>query len=114
MTLPGSRSARYDPPTSSQEAPVRYVLPLLAALLLGFAPLPFPKPPTDAWTSVQLKYVVADAVAPEVRKLLGPRGKIHVDLRSNSLLVKDRPDVVSRIVDFIRVMDSLDKPVRFQ
>jgi type II secretory pathway component GspD/PulD (secretin) len=93
---------------------VRYAVPLLAVLSLGFAPLPFPKPAKDAWTTVHLKYVVADAVAPEVQKLLGPRGKLQVDLRSNALLVKDRPDVVNRVVDFIRLMDSLDKPLRFQ
>lgn len=61
---------------------------------------------------VSIKYNVAEEIQTAVQGLLSPRGTVDVDGRTNSLVIRDLPDVLERIDELIGVLDKETRQVK--
>jgi type IV pilus assembly protein PilQ len=55
---------------------------------------------------IEIDFANADEVKESVRAILSNRGKIETDTRTNALVVNDRPEIVDRITDLARELDT--------
>ncbi len=61
---------------------------------------------------VSIKFNVAEEIQIAVQGLLSPRGTVDVDRRTNSLVIRDLPDVLGRIDELIGVLDKETRQVK--
>ncbi len=61
---------------------------------------------------VSVKYNVADEIKSAVKGLLSTRGTVDVDKRTNSLIIRDLPDNLSRVDELIGVLDKETRQVK--
>lgn len=61
---------------------------------------------------ISVKYNVADEIQSAVKGLLSPRGTVDVDKRTNSLIIRDLPEVLGRIDELIGVLDKETRQVK--
>ncbi len=61
---------------------------------------------------VSIKFNVAEEIQTAVQGLLSPRGTVDVDRRTNSLVIRDLPDVLGRIDELIGVLDKETRQVK--
>lgn len=61
---------------------------------------------------ISVKYNVADEIQSAVKGLLSPRGTVDVDKRTNSLIIRDLPEVLERIDELIGVLDKETRQVK--
>jgi type IV pilus assembly protein PilQ len=61
---------------------------------------------------ISVKYNVAGEIKTAVKGLLSPRGTVDVDSRTNSLIIRDLPDNLSKIDDLIGVLDKETQQVK--
>jgi type IV pilus assembly protein PilQ len=61
---------------------------------------------------ISVKYNVADEIQSAVKGLLSPRGTVDVDKRTNSLIIRDLPEILERIDELIGVLDKETKQVK--
>jgi len=61
---------------------------------------------------ISVKYNVASEIKSAVKGLLSQRGTVDVDERTNSLILRDLPDNLSRVDDLIGVLDKETQQVK--
>ena len=57
----------------------------------------------------KIQFRLASEVLPMIEPLLSPEGRVSVDRRTNSILVSDSPEAISKIRSFLT---DLDKPLK--
>lgn len=83
--------------------------------VLRIVPSPFPEGEEDLRTlSIPLQYGEAQEVAKALGPLLSQKGKVSVDPRTNTLIIKDFPDVLDRIRPLIQEMDRETQQVMIE
>jgi type IV pilus assembly protein PilQ len=55
---------------------------------------------------VEIDFANADEVSESVKAILSPRGKIETDTRTNALVVNDRAEIVQRVMNLARELDT--------
>ena len=61
---------------------------------------------------ISIKYNVAGEIRAAVQGLLSPRGTVDIDGRTNSLIIRDLPDILERIDELIGVLDKETRQVK--
>ncbi|MEE8417855.1 MAG: type IV pilus secretin PilQ [candidate division Zixibacteria bacterium] len=61
---------------------------------------------------VSIKFNVAEEIQTAVQGLLSPRGTVDVDRRTNSLVIRDLPEVLGRIDELIGVLDKETRQIK--
>jgi type IV pilus assembly protein PilQ len=64
--------------------------------------------------TIQLKYARAEELKANLEKLLSKQGRLDIDRRTNTIIVKDVSATVDEIVDLIRRLDSQTKQVAIE
>ena len=53
--------------------------------------------------SRRLSYATGSEIVPVLRQHLSPRGTIHFDQRTNTLIITDIPSVIEQVVGLVRL-----------
>ncbi len=61
---------------------------------------------------VSVKYNVAEEMQQAVKGLLSSRGTVDIDKRTNSLVIRDLPDVLDRVDELIVVLDQETRQIK--
>lgn len=61
---------------------------------------------------VTIRYNVAEELQTAVTNLLSPRGTVGVDRRTNSLVIRDLPEVISRVDELVKVLDQETRQIK--
>lgn len=61
---------------------------------------------------ISIKYNVAEEIQTAVKGLLSSRGTVDVDKRTNSLIIRDLPEMLERVDELIGVLDKETKQVK--
>jgi hypothetical protein len=97
---------------------MRRVLPLLAVLMMGFAPVPpyrpKPRPAKPAVVALPLLVLDVSEVAHQVMKKFGPRSGTAVtfDVSTNTLFLQGQQGDIDRVVKFIKDRDEAARSSR--
>ena len=62
----------------------------------------------------QINYRKAEEMEKTVQLLLSPEGRISVDKRTNSLIVKDYPENIRAVADFLKEQDRRPQQVKIK